>query len=253
MKVRRFCRSATLPAAAWLALAPACAWGAFSVNRNGVVWDATFEGDVADLTASAPAWGVFDRNGFASETTDGNLYRYVSGSVGTSVSYEQLSTFAGGPDGAWTVEARLRVEPSTFEASDGAGGIVVGVNGVAYNVRFHSHTVTYNVNGSLNPVVPSIDPTQFRVYRMVVDQSASPAFSLYIDNDPVPAFTSNASWFISPGFNKIVFGDFSTGGLAGIVETDYVSWTRGAFPVPEPATGALALGLAAAALRRRRG
>lgn len=247
---RLSCAAAAAAAAALLGTA-AASQAALNVNRNGVLWTGTFEGDVADLTTSTPTWGIFDRNGFAAESTDGNIYRYVSGSVGTSVSYEQTATFPGGPGGAWTAEARLRVEPSAFEAGDGAGGLVVGVNNQAYALRFHTGFVTYNFTSGLSTVA-TLDTTQFHVYRAVVDQSAAFAYTLYIDNNPIPVLETNDFWFTSPGFNKVVFGDFSTGGLAGIVETDYVSWTAGAFPVPEP-TGLAAVAVAGlCALRRRR-
>lgn len=244
-------RTPLLLGAAALLGSVALANAALNVNRNGVLWPGTFEGDVADLTASVPPWGIFDRNGFAAESTDGNIYRYVSGSTGTSVGYEQTATFAGAPGLKWTAEARLRVEPCTFEAGDGAGGLVMGVNDKAYALRFHTGFLSYNFTGGLSPIL-NIDTTQFHTYRVVVDQTANPVYSLYVDNDPTPAFTTNDFWFTSAGFNKLVYGDFSSGGLAGIVETDFVSWTEGAFPVPEPTGVAAVAGLALLGARRRR-
>jgi len=231
-------------------LAPAEA--AVGVNRNGVVWAGTFEGDVADLTASTPPWAVFDRNGFAAESSDGDIYSYVSGSTGTTVSYNQNNSWAG-TGLARTVEARVRVPDANFAATDGVGGLVLGVNNLAYNVRFHPGFISYNDNVTGLFSVKELDTSVFHTYRAVVDQSASPIFSLYIDNDPTPVFTSNNHWFNSPGFDTLVFGDFSTGGLSGKLDTDFVSWTAGAFApeVPEPALLGVVL-LGALMLIRRR-
>jgi hypothetical protein len=223
---------------------------AFGVSRNGVTWDATFEGDVAPPTGSTPAWSVFDTQGVgAAQSSDGDLYTVNTSATTAAVSYSQQTNWTGGGQ-ARTVEIRTRVIPEAYEASDGAAGLVVGLNDIAYNLRFHTGQLTYN-SGGLNTAA-TLDTTQFHVYRIVVDQAANPVFSLYIDGALAPSFTSNGSWFTSGGFDTIVWGDFSTGGLAGHTETDYISWAIGAHPpVPEPATLAgLAVGVSL--LRRRR-
>jgi hypothetical protein len=208
---------------------------AFNVDRNGVVWDATYEGDVAPPTGATPPWVQFDTQGVgAGQSSDGDLYTINSLNVGSAVSYEQTNLWTG-PDQARTVEIRTRVVPESYEASDGAAGLVLGINDIAYDLRFHNGFVTFN-SGGLSTAA-TLDTTQFHVYRVVVDQTASPVYSLYIDGALTPAFTSNGSWFTSAGFDKIVWGDYSTGGLSGHTETDYISWAAGAHPpVPEPAS-----------------
>lgn len=241
-------------AVAALALGPAVqsAHAGFNVLRNNVTWDATFEGDVAPPTGATPAWSLFDTQGVgAFQSSDGDIYTINTSATTAAVSYSQSTNWSAGATTARTVEIRTRVIPETYEAGDGAAGIILGLNSTAYNLRFHTNQVTYNAGG-LNTAA-ALDTTQFHVYRMVVDQTANPAFSLYIDNALTPAFTSNGSWFNSPGFDMIVWGDFSTGGLAGHTETDYISWKIGAHPpVPEPASLAtLALGGLLIARRRR--
>ncbi len=227
------------------------------VNRNGVVWASTFEGDVAALTASSPAWGIFDKGGpGVTESTDGNIYSYTSVTVGrdaSAVSYSIGTDFAG-TGNVRTVEARVRV-PSTL-ALDGAGSILLGVNDNAYDVRLYSDHLGYNGAGGVAApanIIP-VDLTQFQTIRIIVDRTSSPNYRLFLNNNPTPVFTSNDVWFTSPGFDNLIFGDISFGGLQGTVEVDYISWTPGAFvPVPEPASlFLLAAGGCAVCIVRRR-
>jgi|GEM_PF-6384479 len=253
MSDRFFHRCAVLTAAAVSFTVISAASAALSVPRNGVVWDATFEGDVSPPTGSTPAWTSFDTQGAgANQSTDGDLYTINTTQVGAAVSYGVTSNWSTGGS-VRTTEIRTRVIPETYEATDGAAGIILGVNGVAFNLRFHTGFISYNAGG-LNSIA-TLDTTQFHTYRMITDLTGSPNFSLYIDGATTPNFTSNGSWFFSAGFDTIVWGDFSTGGLAGHTETDYISWSAGAHSeVPEP-TAVAGLSVAGALLiaRRRRG
>jgi hypothetical protein len=224
---------------------------AFLVNRNGVTWAATYEGDVSPPTGSTPAWSQFDTQGAgANQSTDGDLYTVNTTGTSAAVSYGISTDWSTGGL-TRTAEIRTRVLPETYEAGDGAAGIVLGINGVAFNLRFHTGFVTFNT-GALSTAA-TLDTSQFHTYRMIVDLAAAPNFSLFIDGNPAPAFTSNSSWFFSSGFDTVVWGDFSTGGLAGHTETDYISWTPGSHPpeVPEPAGLAL-ISLGAAVVMRCR-
>lgn len=207
------------------------------VLRNGVLWDNTFEGDVADLTTSDPVWSIFDRNGNASESSDGDIYSYVSDAVGDTVSYTAPSW--AGIGSARTTEIRVRVPNDTFEATDGSGALITGVVD-AYDLRIFHDSVTLSDNGELEKNRIAIDMTEFHILRAVVDDNATFKYTLYIDNDPTPVLQSNDTTFT--GFDNLVFGDISTGQNSGSLDVDYISWTAGAFPVPEPGSMAL-LGL----------
>ena len=202
------------------------ACGAVNVQRNGVTWANTFEGDVSNLTLSTPAWSVFDRNGLASASTDGEIYSYISSTTGTSNSYSAPNWAGTGP--ARTAEIRLRVPDNSFEATDGSAALTTS-NGNAYDLRIYQDKLAFNgTGGLLSPGnVFNIDMSQFRILRIVVDTNAPFIYSLYVDNNPTPTFQRNDSWF--SGFDLFNFGDVSTGGLSGKVEVDYISWTPGAF------------------------
>ncbi len=197
-----------------------------NVLRNGVTWANTFEGNVADLTVSSPSWSVFDKNNFATESTDGDIYKYVSGAVGVSNSY--IAPNWSGSGTARTAEIRVRVPNATLEATDGSAAFTAS-NLNAYDLRIFHNKLAFNGTGGLLAPgnVVSIDMSHFRILRAIVDTSAPFVYSLYIDNDPNPVLQKNDFWF--GGFDSFIFGDLSTGGISGEVEVDYISWTPGSF------------------------
>lgn len=243
-------RNALLLSLGVTTLCAGAAPAALLVPRNGETWAATYEGDVAPPTGSTPAWTQFDVQGSgAAQSTDGNLYTVNTAATTDAVSYFVTGGWSGtGP--TRTVEIRTRVIPESYEATDGAAGLVIGVNDIAFNLRFHTGYVTFNIGGSLNTAA-TLDTTQFHTYRMVADLAGSPNFRLYIDGNPSPVYTANSAWFNSSGFDSLVWGDFSAGGLSGHTETDFISWGPGALTnVPEPAS-LTALALGAFFLRRK--
>ena len=228
------------------------AGAATNVDRNGVTWDATFEGDFAALTGSTPAWSVFDVAN-SSESTDGNIRTHTTTAAAGANSYSVASNWSG-TGGARTVEIRARVpNPDIAGVTDGQASLILGVNNIAYDFRFTDDSLLYNVGGAL-ATVATLDTTQYHIYRVTVDQSANPIVNLYIDNNPTSVFSSSESWFTSPGFDILVYGDISTGGEAGTIDVDYISWADGVqTAVPEPASlGVLALAGVALVGRRRR-
>lgn len=222
------------------------------VVRNGVTWAYTFEGDVADLTTSSPAWSTFDKNGFATESSDGDIYSYLSGSTGVTNSYSAPNW--SGTGNQRTAEIRVRVPDASLQAADGSAAFTAG-NGNAYDIRIYQDRIAYNGTGGVTDPsnIVSLDLSEFRILRAVVDPTASPAYKLYVDNNPIPVLERNDFWF--GGFDVLLFGDLSTGGISGQVEVDYISWTPGAFvPIPEPSTAMLLglMGVALIGLKRHR-
>ncbi len=200
----------------------------YNVLRNDVTWPTTFEGDFLPEFAD-PVWDVFDENNFASRTTDGAIYSIVSGSTGVASSYQIQDASWNSGTATRTVEFRARVPNADFLALDGAASIILGINGAAYDFRLYPDKLAYNGaqtgGGVLDPAnIVNLDMTQFHTFRVTVDQNAATVVNLYVDNNPVPALSTNDFWFTSPGFDKLVFGDISTGGQSGRSDWDFISW-----------------------------
>jgi hypothetical protein len=246
---RRQFTAARVAAAVALGLLCSTAGAASNVTRNGVLWAETFEGDVAALTASTPAWAVFDVANSNAATTDGDIRTYTTTNEAGANSYEFAGASWTGAGTQRTAEIRLRVpNDGQYEALDGQGSFIVGV-GDALDFRFFNGQLKYNFSTGLANIA-TLDTSAFHIYRVTYDQAASPQVNLYIDGNTTPAFSTDDQWFTA--FDKLVFGDISTGGEAGKLDVDYISWASGVHaPVPEPSSLAL-LAIGGAAMLRRR-
>ncbi len=210
-----------------------------NVDRNGVVWPFTFEGNaLPDDNAANPAWAIFDLQGPTfMDMSDGDIYTITtfqnpSNMLSDTVSWAQNTSprWATG-SAARTVEFRVRIpnDPSIPIALDGAAAVTIGMNNRGYDLRLYDTKIAFNganINGGVtDPVnIVNIDLTEFHTFRIVIDQNAASVYKLFIDNNPVPAFESNDWWFDAGGFDTLNFGDISTGGLYGKSEWDFISW-----------------------------
>ncbi|MDC0935288.1 hypothetical protein OAS39_03300 [Pirellulales bacterium] len=238
------------------------------VDRNGVVWPYTFEGDVLPDEAS-PAWAVFDLTGAGEDSSDGDIYSQqtefhpeTDTSDALSFQMNDATQWSNGST-ARTVEFRVRIPDDEFESFDGSTTMNLGMNQFAYDLRMWHDKVAFNGReppncatgqtvcggpiGEPEPanVVP-IDLTVFHTFRVVVDQNSDPVWKLYIDNNPTPAMEKNGAWFQAFGFDTVVFGDVRIGGgddppggIHGKSEWDFISWTpNGAIPPEGPTSDA---------------
>jgi len=161
----------------------------------------------------------------------------------------------------FTVEVRLRVVSQS--GSDAAFGITTtpaGSNIDSYFIIRATGQAWSITNGAASPSVPlnigaQLDNTDgFHVFRLAFDP-ATLRYSMWRDAVLLADGASNSTFgdmFPSiNALNRLQVGD-NGGFFAGVVELDYVRFTRGAFLTPEPASAAmLALG-GLATLRRRR-
>jgi len=219
------------------------------VLRNGVTWAGTFEGDVASPTGSTPAWAVFDIGNTNSESSDGDIRTYTTGNEAGKNSYGYAGPSWIGAGTTRTAEIRARVPANgQYEATDGQGSFIVGV-GDALDFRFYAGKIAFNFSTGLSTIL-TMDTSVFHTYRVTYDQAADPQVNLYIDNNAVPAFSTNDQWF--GDFDKLLFGDISSGGEAGQIDVDFISWTAGVHApvVPEPTSLAL-IALGGLVLRRK--
>src|SRR5687767_8091143 len=80
-----------------------------NISRNGVTWDATYEGDVAALTDSSPAWAVFDVANSNGATSDGITRTHITSNEAGANSYAFAGASWTGGGTQRTAEIRARV------------------------------------------------------------------------------------------------------------------------------------------------
>jgi hypothetical protein len=229
-------------------------------ERNGVLWKGTYEGDTTELatlgtapTGTTPVWSNFDIN-----TND----RSVSGGVLTMATTVITQTQSWSNDFGMTqsnlMTAEWRASVNTAVASDpsGAVGMLVVADGLAVGIAMLSDRVWVTAAGSFVFEIIQ-DMSVFSIYRMTYDGAlSSDKWKLFINENPTAAWESGA--FVVPPFapvtNRLIFGDYSTGGFFGSTNWDYNSWTdAGAFaPVPEANTAMLVLATLGSAMMLRR-
>ncbi len=223
---------------------PVSARGAFDVFRNGVEWDATYEGDVHP-GSSTPSWAGFGGGGPASGSSDGAIWTQTT--IASSFLYFETtdpSWTAAAPERMVEFRARVPVQTATDRAFD-----VFAVTPFGYwRVALSSNGVQLAGSVAIGSVTP-IDNSSFHTYRLVLSElvTADKA-KLYVDGALVSSSGLSAAG--SSFGNLLTFGDRSTGGIGGTTELDFISWDLG---VPEPSVCALLAAGGLMVLGKRRG
>ena len=224
----------TLAVAAVVAAGAVSAAADTNVVRNGVTWDATFEGgnqphfDQGPGPVENPAWTFGGASGSAGGSSDGTAYIHNSTPAGYYY-FDQT-------DGTWTnagtartLEFRARVVGQT--APDDAARLTIGINDDFWEFKLNTNGVQLGSFIPLGSVTP-VDTSVFHTYRIVFDASLpTDKAKVYIDGDGTPAISTGAA---APNtiadFDLLRFTDGSTGGIGGTSEWDFISWTAGAHP-----------------------
>lgn len=229
--------------------------GAVNVLRNGVTWDATYEGTL-EPPSETPSWVEAIGGAGSSRVASGGILTITTPAAANVLRYDQTGTSWTGLGSQRTIEWRMRVVSQT--AGDRATDFLSfdAGSGDFWILEFQDDS--YRLVGSAAGSDIAFDTTQFHTYRWVIDTDASVDQSvLYIDGSE--ALSSGAATAGAAGLNNfLAFGDGSSGGVGGVIEVDFISWTAGAFaPVPEPSVlsllviGGLALANARSRQRRR--
>ena len=234
--------------AAWTTTASAD----FLVPRNGVTWDATYEADFEPHSGSNnPIWVESIAGSGSSRVASGGILRLTSDGLNGYLRYDQTGSTWTGLGAQRTIEWRMMVESQT--SADRATDFLSFAGSDGYWIVEFKDTSLRLVGSSAGSDIP-IDTTTFHTYRLVIDGGlAVDQATLYVDSNPLPFLSSGSVAPGSAGANDfLAFGDGSSGGIGGVIEWDYVSWTAGAHPVPEPSAAVLVLIGGLLLMRRRR-
>lgn len=236
---------------------------AVMVNRNGVTWEGTFEGDTVNITTAGtppagttPAFSAFDANTNNRSLVGGSL-QMVTTVAGQTQSF--FNDFGMVQSSLMTAEWLASVDTAqAFDATTGFGGTIVVADGRYLSFNLFSDKVMVQNGGSFVAEF-FLDTTQEITYRVTYDGSlALDKWNLYTNGNVTPLWSSGA--LLASGFalvpNRVIIGDYSSGAFYGATNWNFVSWTdEGAYaPVPEPTyTLALAVfGAMGLILRRKR-
>lgn len=237
----------------WLALLALCvvaphSQAAYSVVRNGVTWNATYEGDAAP-SAESPAWDYWASPIRGASTNS----IWTQTATSTNVLYwNQHDSSWTGAGSQRTVEFRMQVDGQA-PVDSAAAEVQLYLGSYEWTLIISTNSI--DLWGAAQAGSATVDTTSaLQTFRLTIDTTlgTNQQAKLYLDNNPVPILTSGSTPSGNWGADFIRFGNQSTGGTTS---WDYLSWTSGIYaPVPEPASAAL-LGLAGlvllAKLRRR--
>jgi hypothetical protein len=219
----------------------------FLVPRNGVTWDATYEADFEPHSGSnSPIWTEGIGGAQSSRVASGGILTLTSADI-SNLRYDQAGSSWTGLGQQRTIEWRMRV--ASQQAGDRATDFLSFAGGDGFWIVEYKDS-SLRLNGSSAGSDLPIDTTTFHTYRLVIDPGlATDKARLYVDNS-----LFHSSGGASPGNaganNFLAFGDGSSGGIGGVIEWDFVSWTSGTH-IPEPSMVAL-IAIGGLLLSRRR-
>jgi len=209
---------------------------------NGVNWSNVYDPDVTPPNnvlpdAATPAWSLTTTGGNSTATIASN-YLAISDPALTDNRYY---TNASGWDmtNGMSVEARVQMLNPIGTAA--IGQIRIGNASKYLYITFDQTKISYvnGVGGPLVTIASGLDMSVFTTVRLTLASNLD--LNIYVNNNTTPSGTLTSAVFTSGAANNILFGD-AANTVGGTSNWDYIAYTAGVFPVPEPASMAL-LGL----------
>lgn len=224
-----------------------------AVIINGVDWSNAYQPNAAtnnnpptDATGvTGGPWTLVAANGTTSITDD--YFTIATTTQANNRSYSNTSNWNG--NSGMTVETRLQmVTALTPDAPIGqiriGGTSSLTTNKYIY-INFTQTSISYGT-GTLTNIATGLDLTAFSTIRLVLSNDLTnanaSALSIYVDNNLVSSLSGAAFTSGAAGTNNIIFGDITgtgTSAAGGTSNWNYIAYTQGLFPIPEPQSLAL--------------
>jgi hypothetical protein len=228
-------------------VAASTVFAAENITRNGVTWNATYEGDVFP-SASTPVWSIYANSG--SWTANNNIPGIFTQDtfVGSAGAWQVSTGFDNALSTGRTVEANLKLGINENYPNAASGVVDLLVFGGSRYMVFVVGTNSVSMGGTSTSSAVVDMLSSFNTLRVTYDSTqTTDAWKLYLNSDATPIISSGSDLGAALGspFYAVVFGDPTTSGIGGESQWDYISWTdTGAFAVPEPAVSYLLIGAA---------
>lgn len=245
-------------------LAALCALGitpAHAVIINGVDWlnayqpNAITNNNLPTVPAGVTG-GAWTLGGSAGTSTITDDYLTITTATTAENRYYSNSNNWSGSNGM-TVEMNLQIASSVAPGNPAAQIRLGGTSALSTNryiyLNFFQNSIAYT-SGATFTTIANIDLTSFTTLRFTLSDTAG--LIIYANNNATPLGTIALSAFATgaTGTNNVIFGDITGTGTAvagGTSNWNYIAYTQGIVPVPEPQAAAL-LGIAVATLATMR-
>ena len=208
--------------------------GAFSSARaaviNGVDWANVYDPDVSGNNALPnvpPNTWVPYTAGTSTATITSNYLTISDSAVTDSRAYSNTSGWDGDAAVGMSVEARVQMVTPIGTAP--IGQIRVGNSSKYLYISFTQIDIRYGTSAQF--VISNVDLTNFTTVRLTLASNLD--LNIYVNNNSTPVGTLNSAAFTNGAANSIMFGD-ATSYAGGTSNWDYIAYTAGVYPVPEP-------------------
>jgi hypothetical protein len=211
---------------------------------NGVNWSNVYDPDFSTYNflpnAATPVWTLSSAGNSTATITSNYLTISDTNAISDNLCY--INTNNWNMTNGMTVEANLQMVTSLGGATKIAQIRLGNATNYIY-LGFDKTSISYFQSGVYTAIANGLDlSTGFATVRMTLASNLD--LNIYVNNNSTPVGTLTSAAFTSGGgANAVLFGDAS-GTAGGTSNWDYIAYTAGVFPVPEPSSMVLfSLGL----------